>query len=406
MDPRTHRALAIAATTLLAPKDNGRWVVPSQSGSGTYRVGVTRDGSWHCTCPDFEERLDRCKHILAVEITERRKAKRKPEPYTEPEPPVTYRQNWPLYNKAQCNEKDMVLRLLADLCSTVPQPIQQGRGCRYLPISDVLFALVFRTYTGLSARRFQSDLRAAADAGFIDTVPDFSSVLRYLGREELTPILVGLVELSAYPLRAVETDFAVDSSGFGTTNLYSWFSVKHGRTIDSRVWRKCHLMCGVKTNVVTAVSVTGAFSNDAPHLPELVRTTAKGGFTLAEVSADKGYSSKSNAATIEDAGAQPFIAFKGNTVEPKPGSAWARMHHRFAYETDAFLAAYHKRSDVETTFHMIKAKFGDHLRGKTDTSQDNEVLTKVIAHNLCRLVHAFYELGIEADFDRATRSTD
>ncbi len=40
-------------------------------------------------------------------------------------------------------------------------------------------------------------------------------------------------------------------------------------------------------------------------------------------------------------------------------SAWGRMYHRFAYEPEAFLARYHKRSNVETAFSMIKTKFGD-----------------------------------------------
>jgi len=38
------------------------------------------------------------------------------------------------------------------------------------------------------------------------------------------------------------------------------------------------------------------------------------------------------------------------------------MFHYFQFRCDEFLAHYHKRSNVESTFSMIKAKFGDHLR--------------------------------------------
>ena len=34
---------------------------------------------------------------------------------------------------------------------------------------------------------------------------------------------------------------------------------------------------------------------------------------------------------------------------------------------EEFLSHYHKRSNVETTFHMIKSKFGQRLRSKTLT---------------------------------------
>jgi hypothetical protein len=35
----------------------------------------------------------------------------------------------------------------------------------------------------------------------------------------LTPILKSLIGYSARPLRAIETDFAIDSSGFGTNKF-------------------------------------------------------------------------------------------------------------------------------------------------------------------------------------------
>ena len=47
---------------------------------------------------------------------------------------------------------------------------------------------------------------------------------------------------------------------------------------------------------------------------------------------------------------------------------------------------------------MIKAKFGDRLRTNSSTEQVNEVLSKVLAHNLCCIIQAIYELGIEPTF--------
>ena len=47
---------------------------------------------------------------------------------------------------------------------------------------------------------------------------------------------------------------------------------------------------------------------------------------------------------------------------------------------------------------MIKAKFGDHVRSKTDVAMVNEVLCKVLCHNICCLIQSMYELGIEPTF--------
>jgi hypothetical protein len=68
------------------------------------------------------------------------------------------------------------------------------------------------------------------------------------------------------------------------------------------------------------------------------------------------------------------------------------------YRREEFLAHYHKRSNVESTFSMIKRKFGDSLRSKTETAQVNETLAKVLCHNLVVLIHEMYELGVDPVF--------
>ena len=59
---------------------------------------------------------------------------------------------------------------------------------------------------------------------------------------------------------------------------------------------------------------------------------------------------------------------------------------------------YHRRSNVEATFSMIKRKFGERLRSKTEAAQINEVLCKVLCHNICCLISSIYELGVEPMF--------
>jgi transposase len=63
------------------------------------------------------------------------------------------------------------------------------------------------------------------------------------------------------------------------------------------------------------------------------------------------------------------------------------------------MRCYHKRSNVECTFSMIKRKFGERLRSKTKTAQHNEVLAKVLCHNLACVIQSMYELGINVDFN-------
>ncbi|MGC2237087.1 MAG: hypothetical protein WA584_13050 [Pyrinomonadaceae bacterium] len=47
---------------------------------------------------------------------------------------------------------------------------------------------------------------------------------------------------------------------------------------------------------------------------------------------------------------------------------------------------------------MIKAKFGDSLRSKTETALINETLAKVVCHNICVLITSMHELGLKPKF--------
>jgi hypothetical protein len=144
------------------------------------------------------------------------------------------------------------------------------------------------------------------------------------------------------------------------------------------------------------VEIQGRHTNDSKVLPALATATAHN-FKLSEVSADKGYASKDNAEAITALGATPFISFASHHRGNGTG-AWRKMYHYFQFKREDFLAHYHKRSNVESTFSMMKRKFGDSIRSKTDTAMVNEVLCKVLCHNLVVLIHEMYELGIDPVF--------
>jgi transposase len=408
MDTRELKGMQIAATMPVRKSAEG-WIVPSQSHRGDYRVAprnpVLGDLGLVCECPDFELRGKPCKHVIAVELTIRRFSVTEDGDVLTEEVKVTYTQDWVAYNAAQCAEKDHFLPMLRDLCATIPQP-PQGKGRPRLPMSDMAFEAVAKVYSGLSARRFDSDVRENTAKGHTAQDPHFNSVLRYLRDPAMTPVLKSLVELSALPLKGVESDFATDSTGFTTSRFVRWYDHKWGKDVQKREWVKLHAMTGVRTNIVTAVEISGWRSHDTNYFRPLLATTTTNGFTLREVSADKAYSSKANLRAVDAVGATPLIPFKGvpdmsDSVlfgyEGPSGDldVWTRMYHLFAFQRDTFLSRYHQRSNVETTFSMIKAKFGDALRSKSDEGQVNEVLCKVIAHNLCVLIACMYELGLQ-----------
>ncbi len=372
------------------------WFVPSQTGSGGYLVNIL---AVTCTCADYELRRQKCKHQWAVEIKRAASEAGGPEPVLVPPsktPRPTYPQNWPVYNAVQSNEKTIVQKLLRGLCDGIQTPPHPGRGPKPIPLSDAVYGMVMKVYTTVSGRRANPDIKLCADAGHITRAPRYNTLFEYFEKPELTPLLGMLIQESAAPLAAIETKFAVDSTGFGTSVYRRWFDHKYGREMKEHTWLKAHAIVGTVTNVVTAVAVTDGNANDCPEMPGLIAATKKR-FDIKEVSGDKAYLSHDNLAAIEAAGAVPYIPFKSNSRSEGP-AAWRRLWALFLFKQEEFLQHYHQRSNSESAFSSIKRMFGGSVRSKIDVAQGNEVLCKFICHNLAALAHAMYELNLEPEF--------
>jgi transposase len=92
-----------------------------------------------------------------------------------------------------------------------------------------------------------------------------------------------------------------------------------------------------------------------------------------------------------------MIPFKSN-VSALSGGLWAKMFHYFQMHREEFLNRYHRRSNVESTFSMIKRKFGDGVRSKTDVATKKEVLAKLVCHNVCVVIQEMHESRVDLTF--------
>jgi hypothetical protein len=117
-----------------------------------------------------------------------------------------------------------------------------------------------------------------------------------------------------------------------------------------------------------------------------------------QVPADKAYRSHDNLDLVAGLGGTAFVPFKCNSQPGESGTLWEKMYLYYSLRREEFMAHYHLRSNAESTFSMVKAKFRDHVRSKTDTAMANEVYCKFLCHNLCVLIQSQCELGIEPVF--------
>ncbi|GAI83773.1 unnamed protein product, partial [marine sediment metagenome] len=178
----------------------------------------------------------------------------------------TYSQDWKLYNMAQVQEFELFDQFLYQLVSTVEEPEKPHRcGRPELKLQDQIFCGIMKVYSQLSSRRAKYLYRDALERQQIKHSPHFNVASTTFNKKEITPILYGLVRLSARPLASVETDFATDSSGFRCSTFGNYCEEKHG-TKRTRNWLKAHICTGVNTNIVADVIITDEHGADGPQL--------------------------------------------------------------------------------------------------------------------------------------------
>ena len=390
MNMREQRGIEIAQKAKIVETPKG-FIVPSQSGNGSYLVynaGIRTK----CTCPDCMKHNNKCKHQFAVEYFVKRETDKEGNTTVTKAVRVTYTQDWHNYNQAQNKEVEMFSVLLKDLLENVEEP-SQIFGRPRIGLRENLFCTIEKVYSQLSSRRAHTLYREAKEKEQIGKVPNFNAINKFLNREDITPILQKLITLSALPLKNVETQFAVDSSGFRTSQ-FNQYAVEKYKQKKEHKWIKAHILTGTKTNVIVNAKVTECDKGDSPFFIPLVEEAHESGFDLKEVSADKAYSSAKNLKAVLDMEGMPYIPFRSNTgMNANKKKIWKQMYYYFLLNQEAFMQHYHRRSNAETTFFMVKAKFGDRLKSKKWVAQQNELLCKFVAHNIVCIIHEMHELG-------------
>lgn len=227
-DAREQRGRVIAAERKVVRRGDV-WIVPSQSDSeDKYAVRIDAESA-RCTCPDHERRRVKCRHIFAVEYVIRRE--QHPDgsatvtptlTVTETIQRTTYPQNWTAYNTAQSVEKDRFQERLADLCRGIPEPERTGTGRKPHRASDAISSMVPKVYSTFSARRFSPDLREAHARGHLSRPLPGLKVPQFFENADYAPLLKQLIVASSLPPRTVESAFAIDSSGFGSSKFVEW----------------------------------------------------------------------------------------------------------------------------------------------------------------------------------------
>jgi transposase len=174
------------------------------------------------------------------------------------------------------------------------------------------------------------------------------------------------------------TLIAIDGTGFSLIKRSTYFSTIVG---EIKQFIQCVAAADVKRKLITAVRLRRKKRNENIDVNYLMKSTKKQ-MPVDVFVADKAFDSKKNHDRAERLGAK-FIAPVRNM---KRGyKVWD--HRRRKLVKNFPRETYNKRSVIESIFSAIKRRFGSMVYAKRFKAQKNEVLFRVMAYNMDRLVN-------------------
>ena len=116
----------------------------------------------------------------------------------------------------------------------------------------------------------------------------------------------------------------------------------------------------------------------------IIRKVVENGFTIDNLLADAGYSSKNNYALCKELGILgTYIDFRSNaSIKRGKSDLWKEKLKLFKEQKEIWHEAYKYRALVEQVFSAIKRKYLNYLRARNEVAQDVELLLKVLVYNI------------------------
>ena len=304
-----------------------------------------------------------------------------------------------LYNLGQENEVfiffEYLPRVVFFVCKN--DDLWSGIGAPPAKLYDVLMNLSIKQYFSRSLRRSIGLIKLMKKAFKLRfNVLCFKTLDNYLNNPCVRKYLDLIIDYTSNPLKYLEKNFATDKTGERTKSFSSWYSLRCGKKLMRRDHLNVHITTGCELHPVTSVTVLREKGKDNVIFRKHNKKLKKQGFEVDIHSGDSVYLSRENCTAVEEIGGKPrFHLKKGLTKKPKSHPAWKKMliyaeEHPKEYDTE-----YHTRSNVESTNHAKKAKFGDVVLCKNDIAQEQESHLTWCCYNFTVLSRAYYELGIE-----------
>jgi len=244
---------------------------------------------------------------------------------------------------------------------------------------QLLVLVLLKEYISTDYRDFvelidlMSDIKEKLD---LDKIPHFTTLQKFVSRipSFLFNLILSRILMLFYLHGEKVSIAAIDATGFTSSYASHYYSRRTGKL--RRSFLKTSISVDTRKKVILGWKISQKTDHEIKHANALIRQSSKIRKSECYVM-DKGYDSEKIHTLIrEEIKADSIIPLRQRKRKKIKGKYRKQLHLSFDK------IKYNQRNIAETTFSVVKRKFGETLRARKFRNQAKEIKIKLIVYNI------------------------
>lgn len=248
-----------------------------------------------------------------------------------------------------------------------------------------LFLLIYKQYKKYTYEELLTDLANNKELrhylGFSRKIPHYTTLIKFakrLPRKILDKLLLAFKEIIPKP-----KEVAMDATGITLDNASSHYCKRTGIPYKKRPFMKLMLIADIERYIILVAKQRKKTRHDTIDAKPLLKKLSKH-YKPDVLYADRGFDDeKIFKIAFEEVGAYPLIFQKNQDVPKHRRKGYYRKKTFTVFDYGRYL----QRNKIETLNSMFKRKFGSRVKSRLDLLQKFEIMTRIIAYNIDRLIN-------------------
>lgn len=254
-----------------------------------------------------------------------------------------------------------------------------------------LFLLVYKQYRKFTYEELFNDLEDNLTLRTylgLNKLPNYTTLIKFC--KQLPKIIVDKLVDAFRKLFSESKRVAIDSTGIGLDNASLHYCKRIGLPAKKRPFMKTNIVVDIDQFLILLCSLRKSRSHDSKDAKPLIRKLAEH-YEPEIFYADRGYDDeKIFKSVFEDLGAYPLIMQRRQELTNHRRQGYYRKKTFKVFDYGEYL----QRNKVETCISMLKRRFGSSSRAKTVKTQKIDILLRIVAFNIDRLIRNGKEIII------------